>query len=61
MPFDDLFADRESDTGAVKFLPLVQPLKHAEYSFEKLRFNPESVVLNGEHPFVPVVRRGPGT
>src|SRR3984893_8955331 len=58
MPFDDLFANRESDAGAVKFLPLVQPLKHSENSFEKLRFDSETVVLNRKHPFVGVVRHG---
>src|SRR3984885_4864540 len=58
MPFDDLFANRKSDTGAVKFLPLVQSLEYPENLFKKLRFDSEPIVLNREHPFVGVVRHG---
>src|ERR1700722_210520 len=57
MPFDDFFANRESDARAVEFLPPVQSLKYPEYSLEKLRFDSKPVVLNGKHPFVGAVRR----
>src|ERR1700692_4688492 len=57
MPFDDLFADRKSDAGAVKILPLVQSLKHPENSFEELWLYSKHVSLNRKHPIGGVFRR----
>src|ERR1700730_357904 len=57
MPFDDLFADRKSDAGAVEILPLVQSLKHPENPFEKLRLDSKPVILNRKHPIGGVFRR----
>ena len=51
MPFDDFLTDGQSDAGAAELFSFVQPLKHAENSFEILRVNAESVVFHRKTPF----------
>src|ERR1700687_4903704 len=53
VPCDDLLADGQSDAGAGKLFPFVQPLEHAKNLFEVLRINPQSVVPHREDPFLP--------
>ena len=52
VPFDDLLADGQSDAGAGKLFPLVQPLEHAKNLFKVLRINSQSVVFHRKHPFL---------
>ena len=46
----NLFANGEPDSRAREFVPLVQPLKHAEYAFKELRTDSQPAVLHGECP-----------
>ena len=58
VPFDDLLADGQSDAGAGKLFPLVQPLEHAKDLVEVLRINSQSVVFHREDPFLPAMSGG---
>ena len=46
VPFDDLLADGQSDAGAGKLFPLVQPLEHAKNLFKVLRIDSQPVVFH---------------
>ena len=52
VPFDDLLADGQSDAGAGKLFPLVQPLEHPKNPVKVLRINSQSVVFHRKHPFI---------
>src|ERR1700726_2902278 len=54
---DDFFADGQSNPGAGELFPFVQPLEHAENSFEILRIDSNPVVFHREGPF-PVAVHG---
>jgi len=55
---DDLFTDGQPYAGTSELFPPVQPLEHAEYLFEVLGFNSQSVVLHRELPLFSAVPAG---
>ena len=58
VPLDDLLADSQSDAGARKLFPFVQPLKHAENSLKILRVNSQAVILHRECPLLSAILGG---
>lgn len=52
MALDNLFADRESDSGTWVGLLAMQPLEYHEYPIRILRLEADAVVLDRKYPFL---------
>ena len=50
MPFDDLLANRQSDTGTLVFPAGVQTLEDLEDALEILRLDADAIILHGKLP-----------